>query len=426
MSQVVIHPDLRNELKSLNKSAFKASFNEGRTQPTHVVYGGAQLFKTGTINKIGTLAVAHFEQYTAQISRCQQELDPNQSVAVWQQAVGRAKSMLQHRSVQDFRIDFEDGFGVRSHAEEDQCARTSAEALADELLIGPMKSDIGLRIKALDAATADRAVRTLEIFCASLFAKWTPNETQSLILTLPKVESWQQAETIARICSVVENLHKLPPNFFRLELMIESLGVFSTRDGANDARRMIDSTHQRLQAFHIGSYDLTAQCGVAALDQGMRHPACDWVILNLKAATEGTDIWISDGATATLPLVPHRGEANQLTSVQRAENESAVYYAWRKSLVDIRGSLRLGVSQGWDLHPHQIAIRYLTLAHYYSVNLPEMHQRMENFTKKKEQATAVGTAFDDAATVRGLVNFFSRGLAIGALQESECAGFSRW
>jgi len=357
--------------------------------------------------------------FLRQASRVREMLDVQFSESIWQQFVHRARGMLQRRSVQDYRIDFEDGFGIRTADEEDQFARASAESLADELKGSRIRCDIGLRVKSLDHDTAERATRTLEIFCSTLFAKWTPSIGQYLILTLPKVRSSLQAEAINRICGILENRHKLQPNFIRLELMIESLGVFA----ANVIPQMIAATASRLQSFHIGSYDLTAQCGVAAQDLSMRHPACDFAIMGLKAATDETDIWISDGATATLPIPPHREGDKALTMSQEAENAKTVFHAWRRSYMDISSSLRLGVPQGWDLHPHQIAIRYLTLAHYYSVNLESMRARMENFFKHKSQATAVGTAFDDAATVRGLTNFFQRGLAIGAIQEEECAGF---
>ena len=43
----------------------------------------------------------------------------------------------------------------------------------------------------------------------------------------------------------------------------------------------------------------------------------------------------------------------------------------------------------------------------------------EAFMDKAAQATLLGSVFDDAATGQGLLNFFLRGLASGAISEAE-------
>ena len=45
--------------------------------------------------------------------------------------------------------------------------------------------------------------------------------------------------------------------------------------------------------------------------------------------------------------------------------------------------------------------------------------RLRNFIDRAAQATLLGEVFDDAASGQGLLNFFLRGLACGAVSEAE-------
>ena len=45
--------------------------------------------------------------------------------------------------------------------------------------------------------------------------------------------------------------------------------------------------------------------------------------------------------------------------------------------------------------------------------------RLKNFVDKAAKATLVGDVFDDAATGQGLLNYFLRGIACGAVTEQE-------
>jgi hypothetical protein len=128
---------------------------------------------------------------------------------------------------------------------------------------------------------------------------------------------------------------------------------------------------------------------------------------------------VSDGATTTLPLAPYRGEG--LTPAQHEANRAAVHGAWAKSIADVRRSLEGGFDQGWDLHPAQVTIRHPVVIAHYLQALPEASARLKHFVDGLGQATRVGTTFDDAATGQGLLNFFLRGLACGALGPDDLA-----
>jgi hypothetical protein len=137
----------------------------------------------------------------------------------------------------------------------------------------------------------------------------------------------------------------------------------------------------------------------------------------MKVAYAGTGVFLSDGATTTMPVAPHKGES--LTEDQKRENARAVHSAWRLHADDARHSLVNGFYQGWDLHPGQLPSRYGTVYAFFLRSLPATSERLKNFISKAAQATLHGDTFDDAATGQGLLNFFLRGVNCGALTEQE-------
>jgi hypothetical protein len=144
----------------------------------------------------------------------------------------------------------------------------------------------------------------------------------------------------------------------------------------------------------------------------------------MKLALAGTGVALSDGATTVLPTPPHRGTA--LSEAQRAENREVVHRAWRQSASDIRQSLIQGFYQGWDLHPAQLPARYGAVFAFFLEGFDGARERLAAFVRQLGQATRTRDVFDDAATGQGLLNFFLRGVACGALSEAEAtaAGLS--
>src|SRR5207302_4109649 len=86
---------------------------------------------------------------------------------------------------------------------------------------------------------------------------------------------------------------------------------------------------------------------------------------------------------------------------------------------DVRHSLVNGFYQGWDLHPAQLVPRYASVYAFFLDGLSPASERLHNFVAKAAQATLVGDIFDDAATGQGLLNYFLRGIACGAVTEDE-------
>jgi hypothetical protein len=96
-----------------------------------------------------------------------------------------------------------------------------------------------------------------------------------------------------------------------------------------------------------------------------------------------------------------------------------VHRAWKLHYDDVRHSLETAFYQGWDLHPAQLPTRYAAVAAFFLESAPAATERLANFIAKAAQATLVGDVFDDAATGQGLLNFFLRGIACGAVKEEE-------
>src|SRR6185295_12442568 len=81
-------------------------------QPVHVVYGGAHLFKSDTTRKLGALAERALAEYAPDVAAFAGALDIRDDLAatVYQRVVEK----LRREPIEDYRIDFEDGFGIRS------------------------------------------------------------------------------------------------------------------------------------------------------------------------------------------------------------------------------------------------------------------------------------------------------------------------
>jgi hypothetical protein len=56
---------------------------------------------------------------------------------------------------------------------------------------------------------------------------------------------------------------------------------------------------------------------------------------------------------------------------------------------------------------------------FFLEGLAEASARLRNFLDQSEQATRVGAIFDDAATGRGLVDYFERAVRCGAIPAND-------
>ena len=383
----------------------------GTRQPVHTVYGGSHLFKSDTTRKLGDLALKALAQYAPNATTFAEAIgiDP----AVGDTVYARVQEKLKREAVEDFRIDFEDGYGIRGDAEEDGHAAQAAQECARGLKNGTLSPFVGIRIKSLSGELAGRALRTLDVFLTGLGGALPPN----FVVTLPKITAPAQVATLVAAFEALEPKLGWKAGALKVECMVETTQSILDHDGTSMLPKFIDAAKGRMTGAHFGTYDYTASCDITAAYQSMRHPACDFAKHMMKVAYAGTSVFLSDGATTTMPVAPHKGDA--LGEEQKRENARAVHAAWRLHADDVRHSLANGFYQGWDLHPGQLPSRYGTVYAFFLRSLPATLDRLKNFINKAAQATLHGDTFDDAATGQGLLNFFLRGVNCGALTEQE-------
>lgn len=378
---------------------------EAGRQPAHVVYGGAHLFSAETPKKLGALARRALETFAPSGPELGEALGLSQNLAALVHA--RLVDKLSREPVEDLRIDFEDGYGQHPEAEELTHAQRAGAAWRAAEDAGALPAFCGLRLKPLTEATGQRALATLDTFLSAAQPR------RQVLVTLPKVETPAQVRFAVEALERAEGKHGLSPGTLRLEVMIESAQGLQDGEGRSLLPQLHAAAGGRLFAAHFGAYDFLSSLGIAAHEQRLTHPACDFARLQMKLAFSETGVFLSDGATIHLPVGPHRGEA--LSHEQREENRRAVHAAWQTSMRDVRHSLAQGYYQGWDLHPAQLVPRYGALFAFFLENEPSMRARLESFQAAQARATLTGSTFDDAASVRGLLHFFERGRACGAL-----------
>ena len=389
-------------------------------QPVHTVYGGAHLFKSDSAKKLGELAVRSLTRYAPDAVTFAQALGMDAKIA--HAVYDRVVNKLKHEAVEDFRIDFEDGYGNRPDSEEDGHAVAAALEVAKGLEDGTLPPFIGIRIKTFSNELSARSVRTMDIFLTTLIRQTKGRLPDWICVTLPKIVHPGQSAALAKLLDAFERKKKLKPNTIKVELMVETPQSIFAADGTAPLRAMVDELGARCTGAHFGTYDYTASCNITAAHQHMRHASCDFAKSVMQVTLAGTGVTMSDGATNVMPVGPHRAAPGEyLSAEQDRENLEAVRRAWRLHYDDATHSLVNGFYQGWDLHPAQLPTRYAAVYAFFISGLPQATARLKNFIDKAAQATLVGDVFDDAATGQGLLNYFLRARNCGAITAEEAA-----
>jgi citrate lyase beta subunit len=383
----------------------------GARQPVHTVYGGAHLFTAALAPKLGALALRSLDEHapTPQAFADALGLSAYGDLGFATTVRERVVAKLRREPVEDFRIDFEDGYGHRPDREEDGHAESAALEVAKGLDAGTLPPFIGIRIKPMSAELHARSLRTLDVFLTVLVRATRRRLPPNFVITVPKLMTPAHVGAVAGACRVLERRLRLAPGMLTLELMIETPQSILSADGTSALRALVAAGAGRVRGVHFGTYDYTALCGITASWQQMRHQVCDFAKHMMQVSLAQSGLWLSDGATNVLPVPPD------------------VHRAWKVHFDDIQHSLVNGYYQGWDLHPAQLPTRYAAVYAFFLSAAPAATARLRNFVEKAAQATLVGDVFDDAATGQGLLNFFVRGLNSGALtlQEASATGLTQ-
>ncbi len=368
-------------------------------QPVHSVYGGAQLFSANTTQKLGELALDFAAEWVPDPQSLASLIGLDSGLA--ERVHTAVLSKLEREPVEDFRIDFEDGYGHRSDDEEDRHAVGAAQQVAAAMGAGTLSPFIGIRVKSLSAELCRRALRTTDLFVTTVLEE-AGRVPAGFTITLPKLQDIAQIEVMSEALAELEStlgIDRIP-----IELMVETPQTVIDVDGTVGVRKWVDAADGRVRGAHFGTYDYTASLNITAAHQTMDHPACDFARHALQVSLAGTGVWLSDGATNVMPV---------------GDDPDVVRSAMRLHYDHIRHSLAHAYYQGWDLHPAQLVTRYAAVFAFFLEGLEAAGARLSNFVESAAKATMVGDVFDDAATGQGLLNYFLRAINCGAITEEE-------
>jgi citrate lyase beta subunit len=370
----------------LDDDAERARLFPGRSlrrQPVHTCYVPADVFTTGTPREWGEKALDAMDRH-----------GPLPGFEGPEELVHAVRAKLATEPIEDVRIDFEDGYGVRPDDEEDAAVRSSALALRELVDTGGVPPFAGIRMKCLEGPVRRRGLRSLQLFLDTFLEDGSLPE--GFRVTLPKVTSVVQVEVMVRLCDALETEHRIP--LLPFEIQVETPQAILGPDGTALIARMVHASQGHCVGLHYGTYDYSASVGVAAAFQSMEHPAADHAKAVMQLAAAGTGVPISDGSTNILPV----GDTD------------AVRAGWALHARLVRRSLERAYYQGWDLHPAQLPTRYAATFAFYRDGLAAACRRLRVYLDR-----SASEVLDEPATALALASYLVRGLDAKAFSEDE-------
>ncbi|BCL32628.1 DUF6986 family protein [Streptomyces aurantiacus] len=368
----------------------------GIRQPVHTVYVPGDAFTAGTIRSWGDQALAALDEHAPDAASFAAVLGLSDDLAA--PVYDRVRAKLEREPVEDLRVDFEDGYGPRPDAEEDEAAARAARLIAEAYEEGTAAPYMGIRMKCMEAPVRDRGIRTLDIFLTGLMA--AGGLPAGLALTLPKVTYAEQVTAMVRLLEEFEKAHGLDRGRIGFEIQIETSQSILATDGTATVARMIQAAGGRATGLHYGTFDYSACLGVSAAYQASDHPAADHAKAIMQVAAAGTGVRVSDGSTNVLPVGP----------------TSKVHDAWRLHHGLTRRALARAYYQGWDMHPGHLPTRYAAVFAFYREGFEQAAARLVAYAHR-----AGGDVLDEPATAKALSGYLLRGLDCGALDIAEVA-----
>ncbi|MFH8989818.1 DUF6986 family protein [Streptomyces sp. NPDC017940] len=366
----------------------------GTRQPVHTVYVPGELFAADTIRTWGDQALAALDEHAPDAASFAAVLGLADELA--EPVYARVRAKLEREPVEDLRVDFEDGYGGRTDAEEDAHAARAARLISAAYANGTAAPYMGIRMKCMEAAVRDRGIRTLDVFLSGLLdAGGLPD---GLVLTLPKVTYAEQVTAMARLLAEFEKARGLTAGRIGFEIQIETSQSILAADGTAAVARMIDAAEGRATGLHYGTFDYSACLGVSAAYQASDHPAADHAKAVMQVAAAGTGVRVSDGSTNVLPVGP----------------TAKVHDAWRLHYGLTRRALARAYYQGWDMHPGHIPTRYTAVFAFYREGFAQAAARLAAYANRTG-----GDIADEPATAKALAGYLLRGLDCGALDTAE-------
>ena len=294
-------------LRASNDASTKTYPGEtGRRQPVHTVYGGAHLFRADSAIRLGQVAeraltenAPDFVAFARAIGLPQTddlpdvldyatglkqrlESDPDSVRAdnrtAWRASTiyRRVKEKLRREPVEDFRIDFEDGYGNRPDAEEDGHAESAAAEVVKGLRAATLPPFIGIRIKPFNEELRARSMRTLDIFVSTVLEQSGGRLPANFVVTLPKITTPEQVAALADLFDLLEQQCGIAAGALKMEMMIETTQSIIDRRGQINLPLLLQAARGRCAAAHFGlrlceAHDASVLCRHGHLVIGWRN-----------------------------------------------------------------------------------------------------------------------------------------------------------
>lgn len=388
---------------------------DGR-QPVHTVYVPADRFAATTSADLGAEAIRLLDAHAPDAAAFGEAfgLPPGLAARVRE----RVAAKLAREPVEDLRIDFEDGYGVRSDGEEDAHVAQAVEAVAQAYPVRALPHYWGLRVKSFADGGHERAMRTIDAFLTGL-RDTLGRLPGGFTVTFPKVVAAGHVAVFADFCARLESALGLPADRLRFEIQVETTEAIINDAGECGLPAIVAAAGGRLTAAHFGVFDYTAACGLPPGQQRLDHPACDFARHVMQVSLAGTGVRLSDGGANVVPAT---------------DASPDVHHAWAEHARLVRHSLRHGFYQGWDVHPAQLTSRYAAVYGFYLDGVERAIGRVTAWRRRAaERADSAGMeaatgqpaaagkdgVLDEPATIRALETHLRRAVDCGALDESD-------
>lgn len=369
-----------------------------RRQPVHTCYVPADRAEASTPADWGAQALAVLAAVVPDAAAL--SMVAGVPVEAADPVLPRVRAKLSAQPVEDLRVDFEDGYGLREDAVEDGHATAAGRSLAAWRDDPAAPFVAGVRVKGLQPETRERGLRTLTaVVAAAVAAGGLPDR---FVVTWPKITSAAQVRAAVLVSEHLEAEHLLLPGTVRVELQVEMPQAVLGADGAATVAALLQAGRGRVEGLHYGTYDFSAALGVGPLDQALDHPLADHAKATMQLVAAGTGVRVSDGSTNVLPV----GDDEQVRDAL-ALHARLVTRAHARAL-----------RQGWDLHPGQLVTRYAATFLALRAELDAGAARLRAYTARAGDAAAP-QVLDEPATAQALASAVLRGVDCGAVDLAE-------
>lgn len=372
--------------------------DDGRRQAVHTVYTPADRYTPDLAQQWAEQAREAVRQQGSMVELVADIVGEGSGISEYTHRLAElVDRKLMNEPVEDLRIDFEDGYGRRDDAQEDQHAIQAAENVATSLKDGIAPPFIGIRFKCMESDVRARGLRTLDLYLTTLVEK-VGALPEGTVLTLPKVTSADQIKAMNDVVAALEAGLGIDEGSLRYEVQVETPQLIVGAQGQAEVARVLHAGEGRITSLHYGTYDYSASLGIAAAYQSMEHPAADFAKNLMLTAVAETGVHLSDGSTNILPL----GTPQEIRS------------AWQLHGRLVGRHLRRGIYQGWDMHPAQLPTRFIATFDFFNRSLDSAVDRLGRYIRAES-----GTVMDEPATAKALARYILRSTSCGAADMPE-------